>query len=390
MEPALQPSPIKKETDSQCYNSDSPVHKSQIANTSSGQATPVTSHGHIDLQGIGHSFDAAPELPLDPELIFSPVGDLDPSPSQNIYRFSAPVNLEARITDHYSLVQNGGQFPLGFWDVSTYKCYFLDGECQQSFLDEESLQAHFETDHFEFTRIDPCFRCICTKCCWVKTTYACDCGGMVKMFVCGNFIRNAQYPPEPPIGQFYHQTGFNTPTIFWDSSFSNSDLNGLGFNVNGAQNFDNSANTSFYDDNSNMYPSHNAGGSDTYTYDSTQPGGNRYNGYAWTLTQRTNKAATVSIRYCVKKFKQGSKHQKMLRCLLLSLMIITIGVQVLYWVTSILSKLNRFLPSIPALGYMGFVVLNWAAINIYSIYKAKRCKMVSSGDYSFTSKKGRF
>lgn len=329
--------------------------------------------------GIGSFF--APEVPLERELVFSPTApDSLPEISfsqEDTYGLSAPISLD------YSLIQNGCQFPLGIWDNSIYKCYFLDGDCQQFFADPEALQEHFETAHFEFTRIDPPLRCICTQCYSVNTNHACSCGGPVKLFVCGNYIQTTQYPPEPPTRQPYNYTGFNTPTVYSDSSCAYSDFEqGLGFNVNMAHNFNNNAtNPRLYGNGGSIYPSPNFGGFDAYTYDSTQPGGNRYNGYASTLTRGANKATAVLIRYCAKRFRRISKHQKLLMFILLFLILIVVSLQLCLWIAStIILKIDQFLPTLPTVGFIGLIIsfiTSWAARNIYAICKPRRCKLVS-------------
>ncbi|QSZ37265.1 hypothetical protein DSL72_009359 [Monilinia vaccinii-corymbosi] len=282
LELAHQSNSIKQEFDSHDYSPTSPTCDPQIENGPSGQATPVTSRVHNEaLVGIGSFF--APEVPFDDrELVVSPIAP-DPLPEispgqEDVYGLSGLITLD------YSLIQHGCQFPLGVWDNSAYKCNFVDGDCQQSFADPEALQAHFETSHFEFTRIDPPLRCICTRCFFVNTNYACNCGGPVKLFVCGNYIQTTQYPPEPPTRQPNDYTVFDTPKLYSDSPHAYSEFI-PGFNDNMARNFDNNTNTSLYSNGSNMYPSPNAGGFNTYNYDSTQPGGNRYNRHACTLTR---------------------------------------------------------------------------------------------------------
>ncbi|THV52280.1 hypothetical protein BGAL_0083g00020 [Botrytis galanthina] len=89
----------------------------------------------------------------------------------------------------YSVFRNHSQFALAVWDQTAYKCCFLDDYCQETFRDEESLQIHFETSHFQFTRIDSCLRTICTKCLTVGFESTCNCGGDVKLYIVGNYIR---------------------------------------------------------------------------------------------------------------------------------------------------------------------------------------------------------
>ncbi|KAB8296325.1 hypothetical protein EYC80_009092 [Monilinia laxa] len=377
LECAHQLNSIGQEFDSECYNPTSPVREPQIENTHSGQATPVISHVHNEeLVGIGSFF--APEVPLERELVFSPTApDSLPEISfghEDTHGLSAPISLD------YSLIQNGCQFPLGVWDSSTYKCYFLDGDCQQYFADPEALQVHFETAHFEFTRIDPPLRCICTQCFSVNNNCSCSCGGPVKLFICGNYIQTTQYPPEPPTRQPYNYTEFNTPTVYPDLSYSYSDFEqGLGFNVDAAHNFENNYNARLYGNGSNIYPSPNVGGVDAYTYDSTQPGGNRYNGYAWTLTRGANNATAALIRYCVKRFRRTPKHQKSLMSILLFLILIVVSFQLCHWITStIILKSDQFLPTLPTVGFIGLIIsfiTNWAARDTYSICKSRRCKL---------------
>ncbi|KAF7935575.1 hypothetical protein BELL_0155g00050 [Botrytis elliptica] len=376
---ALQSSPSKQEFDSQCYNSTSPMNESQTAKTPSGQATPVNSQVQYELQGIGEKFDVAPDISLDHDLILSPIIDLETSQSQSENGLSTSISLETRVANHYSPFRHGGQFPLGVWDCSTYKCYFLDGECRHTFVDEESLQAHFEDSHFEFTRIDPCLRLICTECFCVTTSHSCGCGGTVKLFICGNYIPTGQYPSEPPPRTSYSYTGLSIPTILSDDSYTNTAFGqGLGFHTNGTQNFGSNANSIFYGDGSNMYPSPNSSTYGSYNYDSTQPGGNRYNGYAWALTLGAKKATETPIPHCVMNFRQTSRHKKILVYVLLSLILIFTGFQLFPWIISTISKIDQFLPSIPTLGFIGFLIsfaTSWATRYVHSSRKAKQCKM---------------
>ncbi|ESZ96334.1 hypothetical protein SBOR_3266 [Sclerotinia borealis F-4128] len=392
LERAHQSNSTKQESDLQYNDSDPPIYESQVQNTASEQATPVTSHGQYEaLRGIGEKFGVAPEVPCNGEVLFSPGAfDLETGFGLDIYDSPATLSLEARVTDFYSPTQNGGQFPLGFWHDSTFRCNFLDGDCPQSFAGAEALQTHFETTHFEFTRISPFERLICTRCCRVIDDYACKCGGIVKLFICGNYIRTTQYPTEPPARQPHCcYTGLPTSITRSESSDSSFDLEqGLGFNVNEAQIFDSDANASLYGGGDNIYPGPNAGGFDAYTYDSTQPGGNRYNGYAWTFTQGAHKAATAPIRYCVMKCRQASKHQKVLIYMLLSLTIILASLQIYDWITLIIiSKVDLFLPSMPTLGFIGFLVsfiTSWAAKRNHTVHQAKRCKMRRCPLHAFT------
>lgn len=383
---AHQSNSITQETDSQSYNATSPTYELEISNTPSGQATPVTSHSKYELQGIGESFfGVAPEIPCG-ESIFS-LEDMESSHNQILWGSSASIDIEARAAAHYSFVQNGGQFPLGVWDDSMFKCYYLDGECQQSFLDEEALQAHFETAHFEFNRINPCRRYICIQCYSVNAPL-CNCGGTVKMFICGNYIRTAQLPPEPPTRQPNTYTMFDTSSIFSGPSYAYSDFEqGLGLNVNEAQNFDNSVNTHLYGDGSSIYSDPNAGTFGAYTYDSTQPGGNRYNRNVWMSTQRLNKAAVIPIRHRAVKLGHASKQQKISIFILLSLMLILTSTQLVHCIISTVSKIDEFLPSIPTLGFIGFLVsfaTTWATRHIHSIHKAKKYKMHRCPLHAFT------
>ncbi|KAF7909848.1 uncharacterized protein EAF01_003566 [Botrytis porri] len=376
---ALQSSPSKQEFDSQYYNSTSPINEFQTANAPSGQATPVTSQVQYELQGIGEKFDVAPDLSLDHDLILSPIIDLETSQSQNENNSSTSISLETRVATHYSPFQHGGQFPLGVWDCSAYKCYFLDGECRHSFIDEESLQAHFENSHFEFTRIDPCLRWICTECFFVTTSHACGCGGTVKLFICGNYIPTGLYPPELPPRTSYSSTVFNIPTIFPDDSYTNTAFGqGLGFHTNETQNFGSDTNSIFYGDGSNMYPSPNSSTYGSYNYDSTQPSGNRYNGYAWALTLGAKKATEIPFPYRVMSLSQISKHQKMFIYVLISLVLIFTCFQLFPWMMSTISKIDQLLPSIPTLGFIGFLIsfaTSWATRHVHYTRKAKRCKM---------------
>ncbi|TGO92413.1 hypothetical protein BPOR_0003g00110 [Botrytis porri] len=99
-------------------------------------------------------------------------------------------NFQSLVERYYSVFQNHSQFALAFWDHTAYKCSFLDDYCKETFRDEESLQIHFETSHFQFTRIDPCLRTICTNCSTVGFESTCNCGGDVKLYIVGNYIRD--------------------------------------------------------------------------------------------------------------------------------------------------------------------------------------------------------
>ncbi|TGO44913.1 hypothetical protein BOTNAR_0722g00040 [Botryotinia narcissicola] len=122
-------------------------------------------------------------------------------------------NFQPFVEHYYSVFQNHSQFALAVWDQTAYKCCFLDVYCQEQFRDEESLQIHFETSHFQFTRIDPCLRTICTKCLIVGFESTCNCGGDVKLYVVGNYIRDpSSMHPE------LTSTVRHTPTRYVDTT----------------------------------------------------------------------------------------------------------------------------------------------------------------------------
>lgn len=347
----------------------------QIENTYSysGQATPVTSGHNNALLGIG-AF--APAESFDPQLAFSPfASDMleEAGLSQDGYGFS--------ILNDYSSLDDGCLFPLGFFDGSTYKCHHVD-KCRALFANPEDLQEHFEHNHFEFIRIDPYFRWICTKCFFSHPDYACTCGGSVKRFVCGQFIGNVQYPPEPPSRQRNDYTRDNSPKVHSDLSNAYLDLGeGLAFNAHATQNFGNNANANFDVNGSAMYPDLNSGGFGTYTYDSAQPGGSRYTGNARTLNRGTNKAATAPMQYHMVKVRQPSKYQMALMSILLLFITITISLHLYQWMPStIVSKTYDFIPGLPTIGFIGFLTsfaASWVARAIHYIPKSKSSKTVS-------------
>ncbi|KAM0154324.1 hypothetical protein ACHAQE_000828 [Botrytis cinerea] len=122
-------------------------------------------------------------------------------------------NFQSSVEHYYSGFQNGSQFALAFWDYTAYKCCFLDDYCQQTFRDEESLQTHFETSHFQFTRVDPCLQTVCINCLTAGFESTCNCGGDVKLCILGKYIRDAS-----SIHPEFTSTVRHTPTRYIDTT----------------------------------------------------------------------------------------------------------------------------------------------------------------------------
>ena len=75
-----------------------------------------------------------------------------------------------------------------------FVCQHLGGLCEECFETAAELEEHFETAHFEFNRLNPFYRYICSKCHSSNSAIAASCQqcqakGLIEVWVYGNFVR---------------------------------------------------------------------------------------------------------------------------------------------------------------------------------------------------------
>ncbi|KAM3065035.1 hypothetical protein ACMFMF_011505 [Clarireedia jacksonii] len=352
----------------------------------SGQSTPViTKNLNNDaLRGIGFSFTDA-ELPS--EIVFSPTaGDpfLDiPAPSQVIHDYSGsqPADQATLVEDYYSSFQNGSQFPLGSWYNNVWNCAFFGGSCPETFLHAEDLQLHFEDKHFPFTRITPYYRNICTNCFYVNAclTPCKSCFHEVRVNVCGNYIRDPSYPPEPPNRQPSPLPRSDDTSLCYGGIDFYADFESdLGMNSNDSQYIADETNVNMYDDGgAGIYPNTSTTTSNQYAYDSTQPGGDRYRRYSSSISWRANDVFTTPNRHHCSEPKQNLYRQKLLIVASTLLLLLVFGLWTYDSLCVIVCSFAEVLiPSIPALGFISMVVsflLCWSA-KYMKLHRMKRHK----------------
>lgn len=106
--------------------------------------------------------------------------------------------------DPYASYQDGQMLALGVLR-DYYVCQHLGGLCEQCFETAAELEEHFETAHFEFNRLNPSYRCICSKCHGWSSALAASCQqchaeGLMEVWIYGNFIRTPFFQRFPPDG----------------------------------------------------------------------------------------------------------------------------------------------------------------------------------------------
>lgn len=160
-------------------------------------------------------------------------------------------NLTTSDPNPYATFQHGAPFLLGCFRDGQFQCFHLQ-RCLQRLDTADELQNHFATKHFEYTRIYPAHRFICSKCNLTSLfpNDPCSCGTLdnIEMWICGHFIKRPWYQRESSDGTDFqgYQPGskFDSPSFGGSNTGAPGDPNpnnggnvGGGFNNQGPSNY---------------------------------------------------------------------------------------------------------------------------------------------------------
>jgi hypothetical protein len=146
-----------------------------------------------------------------------------PAPAQLNLR--AP-NLPIINPNPYATFQNGALFSLGCFRDGLFHCQHLQ-LCQQRLDTADDLQNHFAIAHFEFTRIDPAHRYICSMCHFTSLfpNDPCSCGtaDFIELWICGHFIKRQWYQRDSSDGTDFQ--GYRPGSNFDSPSYGRPNIN---------------------------------------------------------------------------------------------------------------------------------------------------------------------
>jgi hypothetical protein len=214
-------------------------------------------------------------------------------PAPAAINYVAPA-LPTMSPNPYGSYQNGDMVALGIRN-GFYYCQHLDGLCNDYFNTDEELQQHFAMTHFEFTRINPAHRFVCSQCQHLNNDmhhpcYHCGAQGSIQLWIFGHYIRRPSYQRHAPDGQDFQRftpysvpfTSIGFPIVDWDIS-----TDAFGGNANSGG-FD-MQNTTLYGGPGNQAYSYNPpGDSDT--------GGSQYQGSNYGGAQRMASDMETTLR----------------------------------------------------------------------------------------------
>lgn len=258
----------------------SPTTSSQHTSTGlDGSETSGFSQSN-ELAGIGYKYSLVDHEPIAATLdIQSPTScGYTQEPDFESAGFVAPASIPEASTSLNHTYQNGGMFPLAVFEFLYYVCQHLNGNaiCGQMCADEEELQHHFSIVHFDFVRLYPAHRYVCSQCKYLNNDsrgpcYNCRAQQSIQVWLYGNHIQISNFSRYAPDGQNMQQ--FNNYATFVPSPMPNitwtMNLNPFGGNTNPGQ---------FNMQNGNLY---GGPGSQSYDLNSSSeagPDGSQYLG----------------------------------------------------------------------------------------------------------------
>ena len=231
-----------------------------------------------DFLGIGAQLPDLPDMDFDTQL---DMDILSAGQGENYDNTQAerppPATLDFLAPDlpivnpnPYATFLHGALFSLGCLRGNLFHCQHLQ-ICPQRFNTAEELQQHFASAHFEFTRIDPAHRYICSICNRTSlfSADACTCQTpdpeTVELWICGHFIKRPWFQRDnsdgtdfqgyQPGSNFFDSPSFGGPNAGgpWDPNMNNrgnfGGVNQGPFNYQGG--YGRTGNQSFGWDNSN-------------------------------------------------------------------------------------------------------------------------------------------
>lgn len=256
----------------------------------------------------------------------------------------------------YGLYQNGDMVAIGLRN-GFYWCQHLDGLCNAFFNTDEELQNHFALAHFEFTRINPAYRFICSECKHLNNglngqCFNCGAQGSIQLWVYGQYIRIPSYHRHAPDGQDLQRLApYSVP-------FSAISLQGFDFDL-GLNDFNDNANAGGFDmQGDNLY---GGPGNQAYNYNpshGSDAGGSHYQGSTYGTRQMAmNIPNTIRLGYM--KSLQVFNQYKLTLLLLSLLVIITSGANSRWLLSKVQGTFpqatSEFQAHLPVIGFLAIL-----------------------------------
>jgi hypothetical protein len=350
-------------------------HRSPLSAASSSSqrtATSITKQEPTSDDSIQHAFlGIGAQLPdidmdfdaLDMDILSpGPGGNYDNTqaerPAPAALNLLAP-NLPISNPNPYATFQHGCLFSIGCLRDGQFQCQHLQ-LCQQRLNTAEELETHFETAHFEYTRIKPAHRYICSRC-QVTSLFpngpcACATPESIETWICGHFIKRQWYQRDNTDGSdfrgfrpgsnfdshLYGRPNNNSP---WDPNVDRGNF-GAGGNSQGQFNY--------YGGNSYGMTGNPEFG---WNFNGSGSGSNRYQGNLFGARQMAWDGQH-SLEILCWKAQQHGPRLKVLLLLLLVLFALTFGFTYIW----IMTKARMAIPQVTAsirchLPILGFVIL---------------------------------
>ena len=264
--------------------------------------------------------------------------------------------------DAYESFQDGQLLALGVLR-DYFVCQHLNGPCDQFFETAVELQDHFQTAHFEFTRLNPAYRYICSKCNGWNNTLAprcqqCQADGQIEVWVYGNYIQTRFYQRFPPDGHDPFKLETSSPRPFLSSSSYSFPGTGspLGPGPGGATGFNDGVNPGGYNYQNHLaYQAPDAPGYGFGAYGSPPSGRyqNRGSGFLECQSEVTSSPPSISYRYSAAVRSLHSYKFMLLSILLLVSMAGMVGMR--QWLVTKTQSFQSW-PILPAIGFVGALV----------------------------------
>lgn len=312
-----------------------------------------------ELAGIGEGYNLAYPGPIDPTLDIQSPGSYSYT-QINDFRSGdiiVPDTASGSATQLSHTYQNGAMFQLALFSI----CYFCQGLnrgtiCNEMFMTDEEMQQHFSAAHFEFDRIYPAHKHMCSRCNYVNDEslgpcYNCQAQNSIQTWLCGNYIRTQSSSRYAPDGQNHHQYDPYTtvvspmPNIAWATTLHT---------------FGGNAGTNQYDTQNGSY--YAGPGSQSYDFNSSaeaEQQGSQYMGSNYGGASQYSIGILPSARLCFTKSRKVITKSRVSMLLFSLLVILSLGFSlrwIMYRVEAHYRELSYKLQAqLPIVGSMAFL-----------------------------------
>jgi hypothetical protein len=258
--------------------------------------------------------------------------------------------------DAYESFQDGQLFALGVLR-EYFVCQHLDGSCDECFETADELEEHFETAHFEFTRLKPSYRYICSKCngwnnALTPRCQQCHADGHVEVWVYGNYIQTRFYQRFPPDGHDPFKMEASSLPPFLPSYSLPGTGSPLGPGPGGVTGFNGGTNPGGYNyQNHNGYQAPDAPGYGFDAYGSPPSGGyqNRDSEFLECQSEVTS-PSSISYRYSI---AVRSHHRYKLMLVSILLLLSMAGMVGIRQLLNTKAQSFQSWPILPVIGFVG-------------------------------------